>query len=410
VGVKFKITQAFLATIRPQTTSYDLPDSAQRGLVLRVWPSGRQSWLVRIGKQWLTLGEAADLPPAKAREMAQNARTAKASNRDPIAEKRAAKMKAATLGEFLTERYAKWAATNLKTGEETAVRVQTAFPDLLDKALPEITAFHVEAWRSRRHKAGVTPSTTNRDLDCLRSVLAKAVAWGLLKEHPLRTVKRARLDTIGRLRYLSADEEMRLRAALTAREAKLRAGRDSFNAWRTERGYKPLPRYRETAYVDHLQPLVLTALLTGARRGELFDLRWSAVDLARGEMTLTGATTKTGLTRRVPLCDEARMVLRAWRNQHGTPEPDALVFPSPQTGKRLDNITTAWGALAKAAKLTDFTFHGLRHTFASRLVERGVDLYVVQRLLGHASPIMTQRYAHVGDDNLVAAVATLNAR
>lgn len=403
-----RITQAVLGTLAPG--SYDLPDDEQRGLVLRVRPTGTHSWLVRLGRgKWYTLGRADVIPPARARKLARERLGEQAAGDDPIAKKKIAKRNATTLGEFLTKQYAPWAKTHLKSGAATAARVEATFSDLLSKRLTEITAFGVERWRIARHAAGISPSTTNRDLDGLRAVLSRALDWGLVTTHPLRSVRRSKLDTRGRLRFLSPAEETRLRAALEAREQHLRARRASFNAWRQARGYKLLPAYNR--YADHLHPLVLTALLTGARRGELFDLRWGGVDLDRAEVMFAGTTTKSGLSRRVPLCAEAVTVLRTWRDQRpeSKREPGALVFPSPQTGKRLDNIATAWGQVVKAALLEDFTFHSLRHSFASRLVQAGVDLYTVQRLLGHASPIMTQRYAHLADAHLAAAVEKLMA-
>jgi integrase len=426
--VKAKITQAFLSgqtvfedcaivatrlrekrhgkTVTPG--SYDVSDADQRGLVLRVRPSGHHSWLVRLGwGKWYTIGRADVIPPLKARKLARECIGEHEAGDDPIEAKRRAKRNAATLGDFLTKQYAPWAAAQWKTGAQTVTRVQAVFADFLPKPLTEITAFSIERWRTARHKAGLAPSTTNRDLGCLGSVLSQAVKWKLLKEHPLKAVTRATLDTIGRVRFLSPAEETRLRTALTARELKLQAGRAAFNAWRTDRGYKTLPDYG--TYADHLHPLVLAALLTGARRGELFDLRWGAVDLERAQVTLIGTTTKSGLSRHVPLCTEAQTVLRTWHGQQPAKrqEPEALVFPSPQTSERLDNISTAWGGLMKAATLKDFTFHSLRHSFASTLAQRGVDLFVIQRLLGHASPIMTQRYSHLADEHLTAAVAKL---
>jgi integrase len=101
-------------------------------------------------------------------------------------------------------------------------------------------------------------------------------------------------------------------------------------------------------------------------------------------------------------------VLSTWRSQAGEEiDPVAYVFASPQTGGRLDNITTAWEALVEAAKIADFTFHDLRHTFASRLVQRGVDLNVVRELLGHTSLTMTLRYAHLREQDMVEAVRRL---
>lgn len=402
-----RITQALLGTLNPG--SYDLADSEQRGLVLRVRRSGHHSWLVRLGRaKWYTIGRADVIPPLKARKLASEKLGEHSAGDDPIGAKRIAKKRAATLGDFVTKQYAPWAEANhknRKTATETITRVQAVFPDFLPKRLRDITAFGVERWRNERHKSGIAKSTTNRDLDCLRSVLSKAVAWKVLAEHPLKDVARAKLDTRGRTRFLTPDEEQRLRAALGARETQLQAGRDSFNAWRAARGYKTLPNYQ--TYADHLHPLVLTALLTGARRGELFDLRWGRISLDRADVEFVN--TKDLLSRHVPLCAEAVAVLRAWCAQQTAKarESDALVFPSPQTGKRLDNISTAWGGLVTAAKLKDFTFHSLRHSFASTLVQRGVDLFKVQKLLGHASPFMTQRYSHFDDGDLAAAVAKL---
>ena len=407
-----RITQALIGTLKPG--AYDLADAEQRGLVLRVRPSGVYSWIVRLGSRWFTIGRADVIPPAKARETARKVIGRHEAGDDPLgAKKRArqqvkqARIDALTLADFLARQYTPWAKQHHKTGATNAARLATAFPDFLPVPLTKITAFDIERWRAARHRDGLTRSTTNRNLDDLRAVLTKAVEWSVLRDHPMRTVKRARLDTIGRVRFLSPAEDVQLRNALTEREKSLRAGRASFNAWRAARGYKLLPDYQ--TYADHLQPIVLVALQTGARRGELFDLRWESVDLTRGEITFTGATTKSGKTRRIPMTAEARTLLQAWRDQQ--PEKrrasEALVFPSPQTGERLDNITTAWSGLVKLADLKNFTFHCLRHTFASNLAQRGVDLFTIQQLLGHASPVMTQRYSHLAGEHLAAAIAKL---
>ena len=351
--------------------------------------------------RWLTLGREDVLKPEEARQLALRRLGEQAHGIDPIAEKR--RGRTSTLDAFLGDQ---WKRANGIT--ETATRVKQAFPEFLGKRLAEIDSFSVERWRLARHKAGVKAATTNRDLDALRAVLSRAVSWGVLREHPLKAVKRARLDVRGRVRYLTPDEDKRLREALAARVEQMRRGRESFNAWRRERGHPELPPHPR--YADHLEPLVLLALNSGLRRGELFSLRWRHVDLGSRRLTVAGASAKTGVTRRVPLSDEAFDVLSTWRSQAGKDvDPMAYVFPSPQTGERLDNITTAWGALVQAAKLTDFTFHDLRHTFASRLVQAGVDLNVVRELLGHTSLVMTLRYAHLREQDTAAAVAKLIA-
>jgi integrase len=261
----------------------------------------------------------------------------------------------------------------------------------------------VEKWRSARLKAGKSKATTNRDLNTLKAALRLAVRWRLLAAYPLGDVKQARVDTAGRVRFLAPDEESRLRKALDARDDARRAERDRANAWRRERGYEEWPAFG--GYTDHLTPIVLLALNTGLRRGELFNLRWRDLDLGRALLTVEGEGAKSNLTRHVPLNTEAIKVLRSWR---GTPAPaaDAFVFPGAE-GERLEDIKGAWLPLVKAAKVQAFTFHDCRHSFASKLVMAGVDLNTVRELLGHADLKMTLRYAHLAPEHKAAAVAKL---
>jgi integrase len=102
-----------------------------------------------------------------------------------------------------------------------------------------------------------------------------------------------------------------LRKALADREEKLRQARIRFNTWRIARGRKPLPE-REGDLLDHIRPLVLVALNTGLRRGELLGLKWGSVNFPAKLLTVTAATAKSGHTRRVPLNTEALATLTAW--------------------------------------------------------------------------------------------------
>jgi integrase len=400
--MKAAITEDLIRTL---TGAVEVWDARCHGLVLRRRASGAMSYVVVYGRgKKVTLGRVDALKPTEARVQAREVMGDVAKGRDPAAERR--KRKAGTLRGFLAEQYGPWVKANRRTGAQTILRVEQVFPAaLLNRPIVEITSFQIEQWRSARRKAGLKDSTINRDLDSLRAVLTKAVQWKVLDEHPMRDVKRARLDVIGRLRYLSPNEETRLRAALTAREASRREGRQRFNDWRTERGYKPLPDFG--IYADHVAPVVLLALNTGLRRGELFGLSWRDVDLTGARLTVAGASAKSGLTRHVPLNSQAVTVLRDW--QPATIDPAALVFPGPD-GERMFSLKTAWRKIAKDAKLDAFTFHDLRHTFASKLVQAGVDLNTVRELLGHSDIKMTLRYAHLAPEHKAAAVAKLVAR
>lgn len=151
------------------------------------------------------------------------------------------------------------------------------------------------------------------------------------------------------MRFLTAEEEAALREALEKREDKLREARQRFNAWRAARGKKLLPE-REGDYLDHLRPLVMLALNTGLRRGELLGLTWGAVNFSGKLLTVTAATAKSGHTRRIPLNREALEVLTAWHERFGKPKVDALVFPGDD-GARMKRIDTSWESLMQLAKL-----------------------------------------------------------
>jgi integrase len=136
------------------------------------------------------------------------------------------------------------------------------------------------------------------------------------------------------------------------------------------------------------------ALFTGMRRGELFKLKWADVDFDRGFITIRDP--KGGVSQKIPLNDQARDVLK----HH--PETADHVFVRGD-GKPFTDIRRRVNPIKEAAGIgADFrTLHGLRHAFASMLASTGeVDMYTLQKLLTHKSPMMTQRYAHLRDDTL----------
>lgn len=141
--------------------------------------------------------------------------------------------------------------------------------------------------------------------------------------------------------------------------------------------------------------IMLMALFTGMRRGELFKLQWKDIDFERGFITI-GHDPKGGVSQKIPLNNEARSVLKSH------PRTAANVFVRGD-GKPFTDISRRVNPIKKAAGIgADFrTLHGLRHVFASMLASSGqVDMYTLQKLLTHKSPIMTQRYAHLRDDTL----------
>jgi integrase len=151
--------------------------------------------------------------------------------------------------------------------------------------------------------------------------------------------------------------------------------------------------------------MVLVSLNTGLRYGELTGLEWSAIDFRAKVLTVRGATAKGAKTRHVPMNAEALGVLKRWRAQT---DGKGLVFRNGD-GSRIGTVKTAWLRLLADAKVADFRWHDLRHSFASKLVQRGVDLVVVRELLGHGDFALTLRYAHLEPKQKAEAVARLAA-
>jgi integrase len=242
-----------------------------------------------------------------------------------------------------------------------------------------LTTREVKEWRDALLE-GHSPATVNRHLTLLRAILRMGIrdrqlAPGALPEfEPLD-------ENNERVRYLTDDEELGLIDALP----------------------------------QSLRSLVTVAIHTGMRRGELLNLTWAEVDLVGG--TIFVRKSKSGEGRRVPMSPTVRRTLtqlnearRGRMHSRVVRQSEATrhVFTAPRGGFLL-NLNRAWYAAIKSAGLEGLHFHDLRHTFASRLVMNGVDLFRVQTLMGHKSSRMTVRYAHLSPEHLRAAVATLDA-
>lgn len=146
-------------------------------------------------------------------------------------------------------------------------------------------------------------------------------------------------------------------------------------------------------------PIMLLALFSGMRRGEMFRLKWEDIDFDRGFIKIRDP--KGVVDQTIPLNDGAREVLEGQPKTNETP----YVFPG-RSGNRRTDIKKAVNRIKMEAGLPkDFRpLHGLRHVYASMLASSGqVDLYTLQKLMTHKSPMMTQRYAHLRDEALKKA-------
>jgi integrase len=238
--------------------------------------------------------------------------------------------------------------------------------------LCQVTPKQIVTYKNKRFADGVKPATINRELTTLKKAFNLARReWEWCDDNPVCRVSMERENNT-RDRWLTAEEEMRLVNAA-------------------------LPWFRE---------VVIFALNTGMRMGEITALTWAGVDLFR--RTVTVFRSKNGERRTIPI-NQTVLVLLKHKHSKRDNTTD-LVFTS-QAGTAVDgaNIRRALASALKTSKIQDFHFHDMRHTCATQMVQAGVDLYKVQRILGHKSPIMTQRYAHHYPESLRDGVEALEA-
>ena len=276
------------------------------------------------------------------------------------------------LKDAITSYQAKHVVGRLRNAKHLARYGQMWASALGKRTLRAIVPSDVAAVVKRRQADGLSHASINRELAFLRRVFNVAIGDGEADTNPvggLRGVKLFREDN-ARVRYVTEEEEIRLHQAIGTEH------------W----------------------PLVLFALHTGFRRGNQFRLPWTDIDFDTG--TIRAAKSKSGRSYHVPMNDTLRATLRALPSRLRSP----YVFPSTTGETPLDSqnfMNRVFLPALKKAKIADFHWHDLRHTFASRLVMAGVDISTVQALMGHETLAMTARYAHLSPGHMLEAVRRL---
>jgi integrase len=407
MAVKAKISNSTIRSLKPSDKR--LSDTDVSGFHARITENGKIRYYLfyRLnGKQVnYLLGADGQMTPAQARDLAKDKMAEVTKGIDVQAVKKEAKeqvklSRLSTLLAFVDQKYAPWLATrNAKTAKQSILSLKAAFPNFLNFQLSAITAWEVEKWRSDKKNSGLKPASINRRLNTLKGCLSRAVEWEIIESHDLSKVKALKVDN-SKVRYLNKGEESNLRAALRARDQKIKVQRQSANKFRIERNYEILADLSIKPYADYLEPIVLLAMNTGMRKGEILSLDWQNVDLTHKNLTIMSENAKSGKTRHIPLNTEAFETLKKWK---GDPGSVGFVFKG-QDGKPLLEIRKSWATVLDIAKIENFRFHDLRHHFASRLVMASVDLNTVRELLGHSDLTMTLRYAHLAPEHKAAAV------
>ena len=351
----------------------ELTDSVSKGLLLELRKSGGKTYYLRYTDTGGTqrqhrLGNADLLSLADARKTALAVRKELALGRNPGEEKQLART-VPTLSQFTVEFYVPFIKTYKRSWKSDISYLKNhLLPDLGEKSLHQINKTDVLAMHRKMNENGYAPGTANRCLILLRYIFNLAIKWEVpgVVTNPARAVDLFE-NRDARETYLTQDQVRRLFVVLKASENPMLAN------------------------------IIQMLLLTGARKREVLDAKWSSFNFERKQWLIP--VTKSGKPRHVPLSDDVMRFLQTLRRDDNC----EWVFPNPKTGKPYVSIFKAWDTARQLANMEEVRIHDLRHSYASFLVNAGRSIYEVQKLLGHTQIRTTQRYAHLSQETLLEA-------
>ena len=365
-------------------TKENIWDSHCKGLMLELRESGGRTWYLRYvdvrGKQrQLRIGSADEISLDQARKRADELRGQIALGKDP-SEERSVMKQVPTFAQFVQDRYLPFVKGYKRSWEidESLLR-NHLLPAFGNRHLDQIKKDDIVALHQGRRAKGGAPASANRLLILMRYIFNLALRWDTpgLTKNPTKDVPLFE-ENNKRERYLSHEEAQRLYVMIQASDSKM------------------------------LKFIVPMLMLTGARKREVLDARWSDFELSQQRWRVS--ISKSGKPRYIPLSGGVLHLLEAvrleqakWPTKHRN---CPWAFANPETGKPYVSIYYPWDTARKRAGLPEVRIHDLRHTFASYLINAGRSIYEVQRILGHTQIKTTQRYSHLSQDTLLAAADT----
>lgn len=314
------------------------------------------------------LGKASDISLIEARKKAKSLKAEITLGADPRGDARAKKA-VPTLTTFFEESYLPYVKPRKRSWKKDEslfrLRVESAFGH---KRLNELSRQAIQSFHAELLTHNLSEATADHYVKLIRQMLNKAVEWDVIEVNPIARIKLFNPDN--RLEnYLDATQVEKLVKLLRAD-----TNRTVCN-------------------------VALFLLSTGARLNEALAATWEHIDRDNRVWRIPASTNKSKRVRSVPLNDSALEVLGSL----GTEDSHQHLFVSAKTGERLGNIHKVWDRLRNEAGLPRLRLHDLRHQYASFLVNSGRSLYEVQKILGHSSHSVTERYAHLSTQSLMDA-------
>jgi integrase len=372
---KAKLDASFCLTAacQPGRKKSDYWDTITSGFVLEVRSTGGKTYYLRYldrneRQRQLKIGGFADITFDQARKKAKHLRSQVVLGGDPSGEKE--DRKAIPNYASLAAQHLAHAKTYQKSYDSTEMIMRRHILPVWSKLrLSEIGPQDVARWLADKVGEGYKPATVEKMRVVFSRSFELAKRWNIPggENNPVRGVPRPKFDN-KRQRFLSAEEVGRL--------------------------FKSV----ETSLNPQLRHIVGLLLLTGARVSELLHAQWQNVHLDRRAWLIPHS--KTGQARHVPLSQAAIDIIEQLPRFEGCP----YLIPNPETRLPFVSIKRAWQTARKEARLADLHIHDLRHSAASFMINAGIDLYAVGKVLGHADHKSTMRYSHLANETLLAAV------
>lgn len=387
--MKLTLTSRFIShqlTCPPGKRRIEYCDTKIPGLFIevRATSEGQGTFYLRYRKpdaisgisktRYAKIGRTMDITLSQARKQAQQLRAGILLGNYPGTDK-ADQQQCMTFQEFFQEKYLPYCRPRKRSWLDDqklfTTRLNQQFGHL---PLNKISRHSIQQFHSDLRESGLAPATCYHYLGLLIRCFRLAVEWSLLDTSPATGLKKFNADN-SRNVFLSPEELKRLLHILDTDSARMPC------------------------------LAVKLMLLTGSRKGEALHARWSDIDMDAGVWLVQAENSKSRKRRSIPLGTAAQEVLE----ELSTLRCSEYVFTnSRRPEERLKSIDKVWQRLRLEAGPPDLVLHGMRHHYASMLAASGVDLYRIQRILGHASPVQTQRYSHLSGSALQDAANTVN--
>ncbi|WP_024851718.1 site-specific integrase [Hydrogenovibrio kuenenii] len=373
----------------------------------------------------VTIGKFSEIKPALA---AQKAIDIIAGGVDPLEQKRLTKKYAVrnkqleeqkNLGSFVNGYYANHISRN-ETSKEVLSILRRNFGHLFEMNMEDITKQDIQSWQIKREKE-VKYATVLKAYQALKAVLNLAEEAEFISKNPLPKksllLKQSKADALS----FEADNKKKRRILTDEEVSSLFKGIDSYNEVVRNRrkssikhGKPDLPSFEKLTYCHWIVPFTYLAYFTGMRSGDLLGLTWDELNLDFGRLVKYPEKTihhtkanQSPIQIDLPLPNEIIEIMKKWNEQQGNLST-GLVFPSPRAGARMDKKAhlTGWENIKKLGGLDEsLNFYSLRHHFISKLVQNGIPLFSVAKLVGHKSTEMIeQHYGHLAPSQAKTAL------